>query len=296
MSVVRRHVLSVGLVAVLAAGAVSATGCGGEQEGGAAPGTLKVGLVPNLEPDDVKAVYEPLGDHLERELGMPVELTVPTSYPAVVEAMANDRLDLALFGGLTYVQARQRSEVVPLVTDVNPETGTTKYDSVIAVPADSSVRTVADLRGKTFAFGSPSSTSGSLYPSVMLEAAGIDYKRDLERAIYTGGHDATAAAVASGKVDAGGLEGRILRRLIDKGTVDGKKVRVIESSAPIEGYPWVARQSLDPGVRKRIARVFLELRDAKLLALLSAKGYERVEASGYDYVEEKAKALDLLSE
>jgi phosphonate transport system substrate-binding protein len=284
-------------VSVLAA---VGAGCGGDATGSAASragmgGTLRVALVPNLEPDKVRAVYQPLAEYLERAVRTRVELTVPTSYPAVVEAMANDRVDLALFGGLTYVQARQRAHVAPLVTDITPETGTTTYDSVIIVPRDSDVRTVGDLEGKTFAFGSVSSTSGSLYPSLMLSEAGIDYRSDLERAIYTGGHDATAAAVAHGRVDAGGLEGRILRRLIEDGTVDGSKIRVIKSSQPIEGYPWVVRDALPAGLKERIARAFLRLKDPTLLDLLHVKGYARVEPSDYDFIERKADELGLLT-
>ena len=193
---------------------------------------------------------------------MPVELEVPTGYPAVVEAMANDRIDLALFGGLTYVQARERAEVTPLVTDINPETGTTKYTSEIIVPADSDVRRVEDLKGKTFAFGSVSSTSGSLYPALMLEKAGIDYREDLERTTYTNGHDATAAAVASGNIDAGGLEARILNRLEQKGTVDKSRIRSIATSDPIEGYPWVVRDAVDAGTQEKIKHGFRRPRRA----------------------------------
>jgi phosphonate transport system substrate-binding protein len=290
------------LLAIVLALAVLVAACGGSdggekaaQQPAQAGESLRVALIPNQEPDKVKAQYQPFGDYLEQKLGMPVELDVPTGYPAVVEAMANDRIDLALFGGLTYVQARQRADVTPLVTDVNPETGTTKYTSEIIVPADSGVRKVEDLQGKTFAFGSVSSTSGSLYPALMLDKAGIDYREELERTTYTNGHDATAAAVASGTIDAGGLEGRILRRLVEKGTVDGSQIRSIATSDPIEGYPWVVRDAVDPELQERIRSTFLDLKDPKLLALLNAKGFEAVDAKDYDDIEDAAKQLDLLT-
>jgi len=288
----RRRLAALGILAALT---VAGLGCGGGGGADASPATLRVGLVPNQEPDEVKAEYAPLAEYMERRLGMEVELVVPTGYPAVVEAMANDELDLALFGGLTYVQARQRAQVTPLVTDINPETGTTKYDSSIIVNAASPVRRVEDLRGKTFAFGSVSSTSGSLNPALMLRKAGLDYRRDLGRTTYTGGHDAAAAAVASGKVEGGGLEGRILRRLVKKGTVDGSKIREIAKSDPIEGYPWVVRDSVNPALKDRIARLFLDLRDPRLLKLLNAQGYERIEASDYSSVEQSAEELGLLT-
>ena len=251
--------------------------------------------MPNQNPGKVKARYEPLRRHLENRLGMRVELDVPTGYPAVVEAMASDKVDLALFGGLTYVQARERAKVSPLVTDVNDETGTTRYHAVIIVPAQSPIRRVGQLRGRDFAFGSVSSTSGSLYPALELKKAGIDYRRDLGRRSYTGGHDATAAAVASGRVDGGGLERRILRRLIADGVVDGRRVREIAVSDPIEGYPWVIRDAVDARLRERVARLFVSLRDRRLLDLLNARRFERVAASDYDEIERRARELGLLA-
>ena len=275
----------------------SCSGSGGGDEAGAAePDPLRVGLIPNQSPESVEAQYEPFGDYLSEQLGREVELTVPTSYTAVVEAMVNDELDLAYFGGLTYVQARERGDVTPLVTEVNPRTGDTTYRSVIIVPPDSDIEEVEDIEGRTFAFGSANSTSGSLYPAIMLQDAGIDYRTDLEEFTYTGGHDATAQAVANGGVEAGGLEDRILYDLIDKGDVEEDSVRIIEESEPIEGYPWVARGALSEDLREQIVQAFLDIEDPVLLDLLRAESYERVEAEDYDYVEERARELDLLNQ
>ena len=274
------------------------TGCGGggDEQGSDDPEVLRVGLIPNQNPESVEAQYEPFGDYLSEQLGREVELTVPTSYNAVVEAMANDELDLAYYGGLTYVQARERAEVTPLVTEINPRTGDTTYRSVIIVPADSQVQEVSELRGKDFAFGSVSSTSGSLYPAIMLrDVGGVDYRTDLGNFNYTNGHDATAQAVANGQVDAGGVEDRILYNLQEEGTIDPDSVRVIEESTPIEGYPWVVRDALPEDLKEDIAQALLNIDDPALLDLLRAQGYERVEAGDYDYVEEQARELDLLN-
>jgi phosphonate transport system substrate-binding protein len=282
---------------VFAALVLLLAGCGGGDAASAGgEETLEVGLIPNQNPEEVEAQYQPLEDYLSEELGREVVVSVPTTYNAVVEAMVSDKLDLAYFGGLTYVQARQRADVHPLFTEINPRTGTTEYRSFIIVPADSDVREVADLNGETFAFGSVSSTSGSLYPSIMLEEAGIDYRTDLEEVIYTGGHDTTAQAVANGRVDAGGLEGRILLDLQEEGVIEEDSVRVIERSAPIEGYPWVVRDDLPDETEEQLTDAFLGIEDPELLDLLRADGYETVSAEDYDYVEEQARKLDLLAE
>jgi phosphonate transport system substrate-binding protein len=274
-------------------GGGSAGGGGGEES--ADPEVLRVGLIPNQNPESVEANYEPFGEYLSEQLGREVELTVPVSYGAVVEAMVNDELDLAYYGGLTYVQARKRGDVVPLVTEINPETGDTTYRSVIIVPAESEIEEVSELEGRDFAFGSVSSTSGSLYPAIMLRNAGIDYRTDLGNFNYTNGHDATAQAVANGQVDAGGVEDRILYRLQDEGTIDRDSVRVIDESEPIQGYPWVVRNALTDDLKMDIAQAFLDIDDPAILDLLRAEGYERIEAGDYDYVEDQATELDLLT-
>lgn len=284
------------LVLLLLAGCGGGSGeQGSGEQGSGDPDPLRVGVVPNQNPEKVEAEYGPFGDYLSGQLAREVELTVPTSYSAVVEAMVNDQLDLAYFGGLSYVQARNRADVTPLVTEINPYTGDTTYHSLIITPADSDIQEVSELRGRNFAFGSASSTSGSLYPAIMLQDAGIDYRTDLGEYTYTGGHDATAQAVANGSVDGGGVEDRILYNLEKDGTIAGDSVRTVEESDPIRGYPWVVRDALSDDLKEQIAQAFLNLKDPELLDLLRAEGYERVEPADYDYVEEKASELDLLT-
>jgi phosphonate transport system substrate-binding protein len=270
----------------------AAAGCGG---GSGGEDVLRIGMIPNQNPEEVEAQYEPLGEYLSEELGMEVEVSVPTGYPAVVEAMASDRLDLAHFGGLTYVQAKERTEVEPLVTEVNTYTGTTNYRSLIIVPADSDIEEVSELEGETFAFGSVSSTSGSLYPAIMLAEAGVDYRTDLEEAVYTGGHDATAQAVANETVAAGGIEDRILYDLQREGIIEEDAVRTIDESEDVEGYPWAVRSDMDDDLKEDIATAFIEIEDPELLDLFRAEGFERVEDSDYDYVDEQARELDLIT-
>ena len=245
---------------------------------------------PLVEETLPKANVLPSSSETSR-IGLP-DGTMITEWYSVVPVLGLT----SVTSGLTYVQARERADVHPVFTEINPETGTTKYRSLIIVPADSDIEEVEDIEGQTFAFGSVSSTSGSLYPSIMLDQAGIDYRTDLEEVIYTGGHDATAQAVANGRVAAGGLEDRILYDLQEEGIVEEGSVRVIEESEPIEGYPWVVRDDLPDETEQEITDAFLGIEDPELLDLLRAEGYERVEAADYDYVEEQARKLDLLTE
>jgi len=256
--------------------------------------TLRVGLVPNQAPAKIKAQYEPFRQFLSNTLDMPVEIFVASDYAGVVEAMANDKLDVAYFGGLTYAQAKQRAKIHPIVTEIDEETQTSKYYSLIIVPADSPVQSTAELKGKVFAFGDISSTSGSLYPRFMLDKAGIKVPDDLENVVYSGGHDATAQAVQNGTVDAGGIEGRILNRLITNKTIDASKIRIIDKHL-VEGYPWVVRDSLDKSLEEKIVNSFLEMKDPELLNLMRAKRFTQVTDANYTEIEKEANRLSLIN-
>ncbi len=264
----------------------------GAAAGGERPPTLRVGLVPNQAPDRVKAQYEPFRAYLAQALGEPVETFVATDYAGVVEAMASDKLDLAYFGGLTYAQAELRADVVPIVTEIDRETNTSKYYSAIIVRADSPYQKIEDLKGKTFAFGDVGSTSGSLYPRYMLDRAGFTDFTNPQQFIYTGGHDATLAAVINGSAQGGGIEKRIMERAFDAGTYNRNDIRIIEQHE-VQGYPWVARKKLDPALIDRITEAFLKLDDPNVLQLMRAVRYAKVTTSDYDEVRREADRLGL---
>lgn len=260
------------------------------------PAPLRVGLIPNIAPEEQKAKYEPLKTYLEAELGQPVELFVATNYAGVVQAMASGKLDLAYFGGLTYAQALQQVEIEPIVTEIDAETGTEQYYSLIIAGVDSGVESLADLKGQSFAFGDPASTSGSLYPRIMLDAAGYDWRKEfapIGEVVYSGGHDATAKAVENGSVAAGGIEGRILARLIKEGKVDGSKFRTIDKRL-VQGYPWCVTAALDPERKEAIRQAFLDIDDPALLDLLRARSYVSVEPADYAEVRTEAERLGLI--
>lgn len=261
------------------------------------PQVLRIGLIPNIAPEKQKAKYQPFEEYMEKKLEMPVELFVATNYTGVVQAMVAGKLDLAYFGGLTYAQALEQVPVEPIVTEIDRETGTTEYWSYIITRPDSGINSLEDLKGKTFAFGDPSSTSGSLYPRIMLVEAGFNWEREfapMKQVIYTGGHDATAEAVVTGKVDAGGIEGRILNRLIKEGKIDGSKIKIV-SKRLVLGYPWCVRKDLKPAFRKKIVAAFESVDDPALLDLMRAVRYVEVNENDYEPLRNKAKELGLVS-
>ncbi|MDF2705750.1 phosphate/phosphite/phosphonate ABC transporter substrate-binding protein [Nonomuraea muscovyensis] len=292
-------------VAVLMSLLLLAIGCGsGRQEPqDGLPTTLRVGIIPNISPENQRAQYEPFRAYLADRLKTDVELFVATNYAGVVSALVARKLDVAYLGGLTYVQAEAQTGVVPLVTEIDQETGTPAYLSAVVVKARSPYRSTKDVvaAGGKFAFGDVSSTSGSLYPRVMIVDAGarcdvgdLTACPPLSSVSFTGGHDATAQAVLSGGADAGGIELRILHRLEKQGSVPKGALQAVETRQ-VMGYPWVASRDLDATSRKAVTDAFLAIRDPKLLDLMRAKSYAAVTATDYAEVRQHATALGLLT-
>ena len=175
------------------------------------PGVLKVSAIPDEAPTELQRKFKPLGDYLAKATGLKVEFTPVTDYAASVEGLINKKLDMVWFGGFTFVQANVRSkgQVTPLVQRAEDE----KFRSVF-VTTNPAITKLEDLRGKTLSFGSESSTSGHLMPRSFLLGAKINPDTDLKRVAFSGAHDATVAAVAGGKVDAGALNISVWDKLV----------------------------------------------------------------------------------
>ena len=255
---------------------------------------LRVSAIPDEAPTELIRKFKPLGEYLEQRLGMPVKFVPVSDYAGVVEAMASDRLDLAWFGGFTFVQAQRKAPMTPLVQREEDQKFTSKF-----ITADPAVKTLQDLKGKTFAFGSVSSTSGSLMPRYFMQQEGIVPEQFFSRVAYSGAHDATVAWVAAGKADAGVLNASVWKKLVDAGKVDTSKVRVISTTPPYYDYNWTVRGSLDPQLAAKIKQAFLDLDPAKpadkaILDLQAASRFVPTSPDNYKSIEASALAAGLL--
>jgi phosphonate transport system substrate-binding protein len=256
--------------------------------------TLRVSLIPTTDPGKATRELQPLIDYLGKKTSAQVQMTIPTNYAAVVEALVNDQVDIAYLGGFTYVQASKRAGVVPLVQRERDR----NFHSLFITQPGSPIQSLADLKGHSFAFGDVNSTSGHLMPEYFLRQANAD-PEVISKALYTGGHDATLLAVANGKVDAGALDEAVFQKLTSTGKVDPSKVRVFFTTPPFFDYVWVARKGLDPAVAKSVAGAFLSL-DAgdpaqkALLEALSAKKYVAASDADYEKLRQAATQAGLL--
>jgi phosphonate transport system substrate-binding protein len=261
------------------------------------PEVLRVSAIPDENPTELMRIYTPFAEYLSRELGMKVQFTPVVDYAATVEGLAARKLDLVWYGGFTSVQAVRRTNGTAKRLVLRQEDA--EFKSVFIARPGSSIKSLADLKGHTFAFGSVGSTSGHLMPRFFLLQAGVMPERDMKQVAYSGAHDATALWVESGKVDAGALNFLVWDKLVQQKKVDLGKVNVFHTTPPYVDYVWTARGDLDRGLQERIVSAFLKL-DAsnpehrKLLDLHHTKKYLRANDADWKGTEEAAVAAGLL--
>ncbi|MCK2112893.1 MULTISPECIES: putative selenate ABC transporter substrate-binding protein [Pseudomonas] len=258
--------------------------------------TLRVSAIPDEAPTELQRKFKPLGEYLAKQLGMEVKFVPVADYPAVVESLASDRLDLAWLGGFTFVQVHLKDPTVtPLVQREQDAQFTSKF-----ITADPNVKSLADLKGKSFAFGSISSTSGSLMPRYfMLKQDNIKPEDYFSRVAYSGAHDATVAWVQAGKVDAGVLNASVWQKLVDAGKVDTSKVKVFATTPTYFDYNWTVRGNMDPALKEKIKQAFLALDPANpahkaILDLQAASRFIETKAENYVGTEQAAREAGLL--
>jgi len=257
---------------------------------------LRVTAIPDESPTELARKAAPLVKYLEGKLAMKVEFTPVTDYAAAVETLISRKVDLAWFGGFTFVQASVRSggKIIPLVQREEDE----RFKSVF-ITADPAIKTLADLKGKDVSFGAQSSTSGHLMPRSFLLQAGIDPDKDFKRVAYSGAHDATVAAVAAGKVQAGAVNVSVWERLVAEKKVDTDKVHVFYTTPTYYDYNWSVHADMPAALRNKLAQAFLALDRAtpegkEVLELQRATRFVPTKAENYKGIEAAAKSAGLL--
>ena len=266
---------------------LSLAACGGPGQGDK---IMRVGFVPSENAQQVMQNAQPIIELLHKQLGLEIRPFVATDYTGVVEALRVNKLDIAFLTPASYVLAKDEANIKVILK--SERKGIPYYYAAIITRTDSGIKTLADLRGKSFAFGDSLSTTGNVFPRKMLKERGIDPVRDFKQILYSGGHDATVLAVLNGKVDAGATyanspdsEDTAWMRYL-KDPQDVKRIRAIAFSEPIPADNLVISGSLDKAIAKKVEEIFIELsRDSQgkkmLRDLYQIDGF--VPASDKDY-------------
>ena len=256
-----------------------------------AEGVLNVGLVPAEDPRLIVADNEALMNALRQSTGMEVKPFVATDYNGVIEALRAKKLDLAMLGPFSYVLAASIAEVDPVAIPETQKQGPS-YHSLIVARKDRNIRSLADLKGRTFAFVDPSSTSGHLFPKTAMLRAGLNPDTDM-RAIFAGSHDASVIAVQNGKVDAAAVADGLLEAAIARNMVKADEIQVVWKSDPIPGAPVVVRRDLPEPLKQRVRAAFASMRDIPWSKGTVIKRWVPATDANFAVVRETAKLLNL---
>jgi phosphonate transport system substrate-binding protein len=258
---------------------------------------LRVSTIPEEAASEQIRKFTPLVKYLERRLGMKVVFRPVSDYPAAVEALVSKQIELAWLGGLTFVQADIRSggKVIPILQREED----TRFQSVFISKTGSGITQLSQLKGKTLTFGSPSSTSGHLMPRSYLLEAGIDPEKDLSKLAYSGAHDASIAAVVSGRVDAAAVDMTVWGKFVESKRVDITQVNVFYETPSFYNYNWTIHADMPAELRAKIERAFLELstdtpEGKEILGLARATRFIPTKAENYKGMEKAARNAGLI--
>lgn len=274
--------------------------CKGPGAGG--PPALRVTAIPDANKDTLREDQDRIAGWLSGRLGVPVVFLPVENYAAAVTALVHGQADLGWLGGVTTVQAYEQSggSIRPLVTRESD----LHFKSYFIVRSDLPVSSLGDLHGRSFSFGSKSSTSGHVMPRYFLQQQGFVPEKHFSRVAYSGDHNKTVLDVAGGAVDAGVVNYKSFERMVAEKKVDPAKLKVVWTTPDYVDYAWVVRADVDgrcgTGTTRRIGEAFLSLDparegDRRILAVQQAERYVEARMEMWEALRSIVKNLDVTS-
>ncbi|GAA4055507.1 hypothetical protein GCM10022214_03470 [Actinomadura miaoliensis] len=241
-----------------AAGLVSACGTGPGARGAAGkgrPDQLVFAAIPSEQTDNLQAAFAPIVTALEKDLGVPVKFQAVASNAAVVEAQVAKRVDVAVYGAFSYYLARSRADVRPVAVPLQaPKGDPGAYAYGVTRGDDTSIKSLADVRGKDVCFTDPGSTTGYLQPLASLKEAGVDAAKDA-KTVFTKGHDTAVASLLAGDCDVAFVGDVFIDTLLPaRGQLKPGQVRKVWTSPLIPGPPVVVGTWLPQDMRDKITK------------------------------------------
>jgi phosphonate transport system substrate-binding protein len=231
--------------------------------------TLNIGSLPDQNKSILRAKYQPLLNYLNSHTGLKSNLLIPESYEQLLQWFDEGKVDIALFGGVTYVKARLKNKAVPLVMrDVDG-----RFKSVAVVSANNTAKSLRDLKGASLAFGSRLSTSGHFMPRYFLQQDNIDLETFFDKIEYSGAHDLTAEWVRDGNVEVGMLNASVAAEMFRDGRLTKDKVKILWESPPYADYVWAIQPDISEQQRTSIRNAFMLMnQNTENIALLQNLG------------------------
>ncbi|HEY9119612.1 MULTISPECIES: phosphate/phosphite/phosphonate ABC transporter substrate-binding protein [Marinobacter] len=219
---------------------------------------LVMGFVPSRSVHEIQVSASKIADYLSESTGYRIKSVTLSNYAGVALAMKSRRVDFAFVGPINYLVIDDRVGAVPLTAAVR--NGQQGYHGLVIVRSDSDIQSLADLRGKSVAFGDALSASGSLYPKAALKEAGINPDKDI-RSLMLSSQSAVVMSVVTGKVDAGAIydDARLNPEVLRYYPEVTSHTRVLYQTPLIPADPQIARASLNATQRRKLTESLLEM-------------------------------------
>ncbi len=243
--------------------------------GGASPTSIRIGLIPEQNIFKQVERYEPIADYLSEKTGVAVQLKILLRYGNIIDNFVSEGLDAAFFGSFTYALAHKKMGVRVIV---RPESidGSSSYCGFIFVRRDSGIRTVADMRGKRFAFVDKATTAGYVFPLAYFRQHGVDFRSYLREFYFAGTHENAIEDVLDRKADIGAAKNTIFEKLAAGNHRIRQELLVLARSPYVPENGLAVRRDLDPAIVKRLRSALLAMdKDAEGAALLRSFGAKR---------------------
>lgn len=246
---------------------------------------LNFGIISTESQANQKPIWEPFIAAMSEQLGIPVKAFYATQYAGVIEAMRFGQVQLAWYGGKSYIEAAKRAEAEVFAQTVNADGTKGYYSHLIMNKNNPKLSEAKQLGGDkfviqnspdlTFAFNDPNSTSGYLVPSYYIFAQnGVNPKQAFKRLTFAGNHEATALAVANNQVDVATNNSESLSRLEKTNPQARENIEVIWTSVLIPSNPIAWRKDLPEEIKTKLKDFFYNYKDESILAPLAWQGFD----------------------
>jgi len=255
--------------------------------------TLRFGILPDSAQHIIDDRYKPLINFIEQQLDIKIDVVKSQNYQQLLTQFKEKKIDLAFFGGYTFITAQKNANAEPLVMrDID-----LRFSTVFLVRTENKSSKLEDFKGKAFSFGSKQSTSGHLMPRYFLSERDINPESFFTKVIYSGSHDNTAYLVRDHKVDLGAANSDVIRDMFKKGTLKQSDIRILWETPTYSDYVWAIQPNFDPILRHRLLDTFLSLSllnptHKSILNALGADGFLPANNEDFDSLRKVVKLLE----
>ena len=258
------------------------------------PKEITYGVIPVAGAQGLQDTFGKVAAYLQKELGIKVKLVTPSDYAGVIVGMAHKHIDVAYLGPKSYCEAAKRAGAEASVIEIDAEAGIPGYYGYVITKKGSGLKTLADIKGKKWAFTDPNSTSGTLVPTVMFANKGINPQTYFSRVVYSGSHEASILSVKNGKVDAASTNNLDYNRGLGRAW-SKNDFNIIWKSKLIPGSPMAVRKDLPESLKMAIKGAFISYDDKANLAKMKILGYAPAKDSIFDGVRKMIKFKESLN-